>query len=356
MSDLECFRATVAHQPHDEFLFYAGFTEDLQRRVRESEGLEEGESLTEHFGMWNSVGIAPKAPEDQPEREFSGYYEDIEIPEEAYLDGNGVLHMPGSMYHFTHRVSPLRNAETFEDLEEFPWHPTEGFDESGMAEDVEEAHENGRVTVCWIGHIYENAWQVRGYEQFLEDMILRPEWCEFILDKFADRHMVVASAAARAGVDYLRTGDDVANQKAMMFSPDQWYRFIGSRWEKIYAAAREIKPDIEIWYHSDGNLEAIIPRLIDIGVTILNPVQPECMDPLEIKDNWGEDLVLDGTIGTQSTMPWGTPEDVRELVRERARTLGQDGGLILSPTHVLEPEVPIENIRAFVEASRALGK
>ena len=80
--------------------------------------------------------------------------------------------------------------------------------------------------------------------------------------------------------------------------------------------------------------------------------RPECIDPHEIKKQYGKHLVLDGTIGTQSTMLFPGPGEVKRVVRERKKTLGFDGGLILSPTHILEPEVPLENIAAFVDACR----
>ena len=124
------------------------------------------------------------------------------------------------------------------------------------------------------------------------------------------------------------------------------------RWAKVCHAARSIKPNIQIWYHSDGNIEDIIPELIEIGITILNPVQPECMDPFDIKRKYGDKIVLDGAVGTQTTMPFGSPDDVRQTVREHIETLGRDGAYIVSPTHVLEPDVPIDNLHAFVEASR----
>jgi uroporphyrinogen decarboxylase len=239
------------------------------------------------------------------------------------------------------------------DLESFPYPTVEGCTADHMAAAVEAAHAAGVPALGGIGHMYETAWQIRGYEEFLEDMMLRPEWCEYILDRLMARNLAVARAAAAAKADVLHTGDDVANQNAMMFSPAQWRRFMKSRWAKVYAAAREIHPGIEIWYHSDGNIEAILPELIEIGVTILNPVQPECMDPVSLKKRWGDRLVFDGTIGTQSTMPFGSADDVRRVVAERRRTLGRDGALILAPTHVLEPEVPVENILAFVEAAKA---
>jgi len=100
---------------------------------------------------------------------------------------------------------------------------------------------------------------------------------------------------------------------------------------------------------SNCNIWDIIPELIEIGVTILNPVQPECLDIKSVKEEFGKYIVIDGTIGTQSTMPFGTPDEVREVIKARKREIGYDGALILSPTHVLEPEVPIENIMAFIE-------
>jgi len=355
MTQLECLRATVAHEPHEGFLFYAGFTPDLRRRLCEAEGLGEDDDLRAHFGMFSPVGVNLSAPEGYEKPDFSHYFDGYDIPEGAFINGIGVLEIPHGFYHFTQYVSPLRNAERIEDLEAYPWPSVEGWGEDHMAAAVAEAHEAGRAAVCWIGHMYENAWQVRGYEPFLMDMMTRPEWCEYILDRFTEKNIVAARAGARAGADILRTGDDVANQKALMFAPEQWRRMIKARWARVYAAAREIKPDIEIWYHSDGNVEAVVAEMIEIGVTILNPVQPECIDLPQLKRDFGDQLVLDGTIGTQSTMPFGDPAEVRRVVRERAETLGHDGALILSPTHVLEPEVPVANIRAFVETAREFG-
>jgi uroporphyrinogen decarboxylase len=75
----------------------------------------------------------------------------------------------------------------------------------------------------------------------------------------------------------------------------------------------------------------------------------------EIHRRFGRRLTLDGCIGTQSTMPWGTPDDVRRRVKECIDKYGRDGGLMLAPTHVLEPEVPLANIDAFADACRRYG-
>ena len=98
-------------------------------------------------------------------------------------------------------------------------------------------------------------------------------------------------------------------------------------------------------------MEPVIPELIEIGIDILNPVQPECMDPAAIKRRFGDRLAFWGTVSVQRTMPFGTPDDVRAEVRARIRDVGRGGGLILAPAHVLGPETPWENIVAFFEAA-----
>lgn len=351
-TQLELFKATLDHEPHNQFLFHAGFTADLERRFRQHTGIGEGVNILDHFGLYRPISVEMKPPADKRNPDFSRYYEDIDMPDGSYIDANGTLHVPGSMYHFTHYVSPLRNAQSLQDIEEFTYPHVTGYTDGHMLDLVGEIHANGLVAVSSLTHMYEDAWQIRGYEEFLTDIYEQIELCEYILDRIKDRNMQKAIAAADAGVDFIHTGDDVANQNALMFSLEHWRTLMKPRWAEVYAAAKKIKPDIKIWYHSDGNIEAIVPELIEIGVDILNPVQPECVNVEELKKYYGNKLVFDGTIGTQTTMPFGTPDEVRSTIRKRIKTLGADGGLILSPTHVLEPEVPLENIMVFIEEAR----
>ncbi len=357
MTDLELYRETTSHRQGDRFLYYFGLTPPLRDRLAGELGLPDGEGITERFGCFRPVATAPEyAPDGDPDLEvdFDAYYDDIERPEGSYLDSNGVLHLPGSMYHFTKRISPLRNAQSLQEIEEFPISGMVPGSDAGMKAAVDAAHAEGKVAWTPCYHIYENSWQVRGYEEFLMDMYQQPDWCHSIFERFFRRNYDTAMAAARAGVDYIRTGDDVANQVGMMFPPDVWWTFIGSRWATIYEDAKKIHPGLKIWYHSDGNIEAIIDKLVEIGVDILNPVQPECMDVPMIFKRYGRNLVIDGGVGTQSVMPFGTPGEVRRAVENLKDLKRADpkNALILSPTHVLEPEVPTANIEAFVEASR----
>jgi len=120
----------------------------------------------------------------------------------------------------------------------------------------------------------------------------------------------------------------------------------------VIRAAKEINPEVICYYHSDGNIHSVIPDLIETGVEILNPIQPECMDPIAIKEQYGEAVTLWGTIGTQRLMPFGTAREVADTVKSMIREVGYNGGLVIAPTHILEPEVPWENIVALVEAVR----
>ena len=348
MTQLERFRATVSGQRPDGVLYSADFTQDLKRRLIEHAGTED---LASHYGLFRPVGIGLRPPDGWRRPDFEVYYAAENLPEDTEINADGVAQIPSDFYHFRRYHSPLRNARSFDQIAAFPVPDQADWSADPMAGAVEQAHADGRVATAWVGHMYETAWQIRGYEPFLIDMMDHPDWAHGLLEKLFARNLNRAVAAARAGADCLHCGDDVANQNAMMFSVPMWRQFMLSRWAKVWAAAREIKPDIEIWYHSDGNIAAIIGELMAAGVTILNPVQPECLDPAEVRRTY-PDLNLHGTIGTQSTMPWGTPDEVRRVVAERIATCGAAGRLILGPTHVLEPEVPIANIEAYVQAAR----
>ena len=192
-------------------------------------------------------------------------------------------------------------------------------------------------------------------EKLMTDFYTNPQFVERLFDIITNLRIIMARRFVEAGVDVLRLGDDVGAQKGMLISPKIWRRFLKPRLAKIIEEARKIRENIPIFYHSDGNVREIIPELIEIGVTILNPVQPECMDPVEIKRKYGDRLALWGTIGTQSTLPFGTPEEVKITVARMCKEVGKGGGFVISPTHSINADVPWENIVAFYEAVEEFG-
>lgn len=309
----------------------------------------------DYFGSdVRSVGF--RNPDVLPD--YSKYHVNEKFPEGTSFDSHGVAYTPGSVEHFTHIVSPLRNSNELKELMDYPLPDFTGPECFGhLKEEVEKHHKNGfAVSGGMECTLFEWAWQIRGMEEFLADLCTRPEWAEVLVDKWFKARLFMIEKIAAAGADIIRTGDDVGMQTGMMISPGIWRKIFKPRMAKLVSKAKSINKDILIFYHSDGNIEKIIPDLIEIGIDILNPVQPECLDPVKMKKLYGDKLSFWGTIGTQSTMPFGTVTDVRNTVKARIKTCGQNGGLLLAPTHVLEPEVPWENIVAFVEAVKEYGK
>jgi uroporphyrinogen-III decarboxylase len=110
---------------------------------------------------------------------------------------------------------------------------------------------------------------------------------------------------------------------------------------------KALNPQLKVAYHSDGMIAPIIPELVEIGVDILNPIQPACMDPAQIKRQFGHRLCFWGSIDEQHTLPFGTPADVQREILERLNTIGKNGGLILAPTHHVQLDTPLENFWAM---------
>jgi uroporphyrinogen-III decarboxylase len=175
-----------------------------------------------------------------------------------------------------------------------------------------------------------------------------PDLADRILELPYRYHLAAARKLVEMGVDMIWTGDDVGAQHGMLISPRHWRQFLKPRMATFVAELKAINPDVRIAYHSDGNILPIIPELAEIGIDILNPIQPACMSPAEIKRQFGDRLCFWGSIDEQHTLPYGTPASVAAEVTERLKTIGQDGGLILGPTHHVQLDTPMENFWAMV--------
>ncbi len=200
--------------------------------------------------------------------------------------------------------------------------------------------------------IFETAWALRGYERTLMDLVVNPDFVERLLDIPFHYHLAAAKKLAEMGVDMIWIGDDMGTQERMLISPDAWRRFFRPRMARFISALKGINPEAKVAYHSDGAIYPIIPDLIEIGLDVLNPVQPRSMDPDELKRNYGDKLCFWGSIDEQYTLPFGTPAEVAKEVITRLRTLGKNGGLIIGPTHHVQLDTPLENFWAMVNTIR----
>lgn len=196
--------------------------------------------------------------------------------------------------------------------------------------------------------IFETAWALRGYAQTLLDLALNPDLIERLFDIPFHYHLTAAKKLVELGVDMIWTGDDIGAQQQILMAPDTWRRFLKPRMATFVAALKEINPVVKVAYHSDGNIAPIIPDLVEIGIDVLNPIQPRSMDPAEIKQKYGDKLCFWGSIDEQYTLPYGSPTEVAAEVITRLKTLGRNGGLILGPTHHVQLDTPLENFWAMV--------
>jgi len=327
---------------------------DIEERYREHVGEEE---FARRFqGPWQGLGGVPWEP-TRPKatwEDFAKYYEGEDIPEGVEPNAYGVIRVPGRVFHFTHMLNPMRNFTTAQEVYDYPWPEQPPLEDEDylrrLKEKADEIKAGGKAVMGGSGGLFELGWSMRGLDKMLEDFATDGEVSRAILDILTERAVRGARASALAGADILGSGDDVGMQTGLMMSPETWRKWLKPRQAAVFQTAKEIKPDIITRYHTDGNVEVILDDFVEIGLDCLNPVQPECMDPIALKQRYGDRLSFWGTIGVQSTFPWGTPEEMRVKVKEMIDVVGKGGGLIIGPTHTVEPEVPLENIDAFFEA------
>jgi len=347
------------HRSEPEWVpFHLQFTDPMREIFEQKVGHYEAEgNLVEEFFDFDFRGTQAGSFEDQDKSVFLPYY-DGKFPENAEIDIYGIAHRKGSTPYYSKMVHPMARLQTPKEIDEYPLPDiTAEWRRKELERNIAEIHRRGYAAQVSSGttHLFELAWGLRGMEQFLVDLVENEPMAARLLDRLTEINLTHTRWAAEAGADILITGDDVATQRGMMMSPQLWRKWFKPRLKAIYSTAKKANPDILTWYHSDGDCRAVIPELVEVGLDILNPVQPECMDPVEIKKTYGDRLAFWGTIGTQTTMPFGTPDEVKRVVKERIETVGRNGGLLLAPTHVIEPDVPWENIHAFVEACREYG-
>jgi uroporphyrinogen decarboxylase len=257
--------------------------------------------------------------------------------------------------------NPLAAAQSVAELERYHFPNIKADDRYGsLTRSVGAWHSRGLAVVGDPPHlggvILETAQRLRGYYNLFLDLKLHPAFADYLLDQITSMCVHNCALLARAGVDVLALGDDVGEPTRMLISPEMWRRILKPRLGRIIAAAKDEKPDLLVRYHSDGYIEPIIPDLIEIGVDVLEPVQPDVMDPGALKERYGSQLAFWGTVGKQTT--WSArpaPDEIRDEVRQRIASVGRGGGLLLAPAYDVEPEVPWENTRAFLEAAQEFG-
>lgn len=206
-------------------------------------------------------------------------------------------------------------------------------------------------TIIWVGDLWERATFMRGMENLLIDVALQPTFVEELLTRIAQYIIETLEILfERFSFDGIAVSDDYGTQSALMMSPDAWRALIKPRLADIYGLAR--KHARTVFHHTCGHVHPIAGDMIEVGLDILHPIQPEANDIYALKREFGRHVTLCGGIRTQDLMSRGSPDDIRTEIRQLKSGMGRGGGYILEPGITLQDDVPIENLVAMVEAMR----
>ncbi len=359
MNSRERFITTINGGEPDRPPVFANFTPQVAEKMSKYLGLPYEKPLDSmlstrishtklllHLGN-DAVGTAAIAPKNAPT---------IVHPDGSMTNEYGMEFIPKGLYNEFSKY-PLEFAETEEDIENYKF--PDPFAE-GRYDDVDEKIATYKNDYGVIGDletaIFETSWYLTGLEKFFMDMLIRPPYFDKLLDTVMNIHLEIGKEMIRRGVDMIWAGDDFGGQNGLLMDPVQWREIFKPRMKYMFEEFRKVNPDIKIAWHTCGSVVDLIPEFIEIGLDILNPLQPlaKGMEPEFLKREYGKDLIFFGGICVQELMPNGTPQQIKDEVKRRVEILGKGGGYILAPAHNIQDDTPIENIMAFFEAVHEL--
>ena len=249
-------------------------------------------------------------------------------------------------------VSPLKENP---DLDNYPWpDPTDPNLLLGAEKIIKEKGDDYFITPNFGFVLFERAWTLRGFEQFFMDMATDPGFTNELFDRITDIQLQLIHRYIDLGVAGGYFGDDYGAQKNLLFSPRMWRTYIKPRLARLFAPFTE--RGLPILMHSDGQIQKILPDLVEIGLTTLNPVQPEVLDHQWLVDNFAGKLAFYGGVSTQTVLPYGTADEVKTAVSSAISTLApNNSGLLAAPSHRMMTDIPLSNVAAMLDAFKELA-
>jgi uroporphyrinogen decarboxylase len=350
MKPKERVLTAIAHQPTDRVPIQTYLTPEIGAKLMEHFGVSDYEALFQRLGVdFRTVGP-----------QYVG--KPIPVPEGSVMAdewGTGYImfdHGHGGSYPEPNHLA-LAKITTMEEFEAYPWPNIEDWDFSGIEAQCD-AYADYAVCAGGAGQpdIVNGVGRGRGMEQVLMDIMMQDPVGVAIIDKRCEFYLEMTRLtleAANGKIDIVCIGEDTGNQNGPMFDPAVFDDFFVPR----------IKPYIDLAHaynakammHSCGDTSKLQQRFIDMGLDILDAMQPEPagMDPEYIKNTYGDRLTLCGLISTQQTLPFGTVEECRAEARHRIDVIAKGGGYFFSPAHCIQANNPVENVLAIYE--EALG-
>ncbi len=332
MNAKERVKKAVAHEDTDIVPYHFSFTIPASRKLADYYGTEDFEPL-----LGNHLAVTePVPPNAWSEVSPDMWRDEWEIIWDRHIDRD--IGNPSNLVLPERDLSPLKVPDP---------------DKSGRFDSLERALErqSDRFVMGGIGFsLFERAWTLRGMENLLMDMVEAPGFVDELLDTIVEFNLEIIDRILSYPVDAVRFGDDWGQQRGLIMGPKLWRRFIKPRLARMYGRVKGGRRLVAI--HSCGDVKELFPDLIELGVDIFNPFQPEVMDVGEMKSTYGDRITFYGGLSIQRVLPYGTPDEVRAEVKRLFEVVGKGGGYILSPSHSVPGDAPVENLVAAIETAQ----
>lgn len=248
---------------------------------------------------------------------------------------------------------PLEAAQSVSDLQVHLWPNPDWWDFTHLPEVLGKLDPSHKYHIRYrVGSIFETAWQLRGLQAFMRDLALEPSIPMYLMERITDilvENTHRALSLASDHIDMLYFYDDIATQQSLMISPRMWEKYVKPWHQRIIEVAKKFEKPV--MYHCDGSIYQLIPALIDMGITLLNPIQADAKDmqPERLKKEFGAQMSFHGGIDIIKTLPHGSTTQVQAEVLERMHVLGENGGYIMASSHHIQSDTPLENIFAMYD-------
>jgi uroporphyrinogen decarboxylase len=335
--------AAIRHEPVDRLPTDIWATDEVWAKLRGALGVKDNLDVYDRLDIDGIMGIAPPYIGPACPTVDGIRYDEWGMGYRQQIYGSGS--------YDEQVVFPLEKARTLEELQSFPWPSPDWYDYSRLPE-LAARYAGRSVQVGYTAIFYWHN-RLRGLEQSLVDALVNPEMTRYLIQKVSDfkyEYHRRCFVATRGLVDTTQVTDDFGAQAGLLLSPRIFDAFYRPAIQRGIDLAKSY--NLLVFHHDDGDCRKLLPRLVEMGIDLLNPVQWRCggWDLVDLKARYGAKLCFHSAVDNQQTLPFGTPEDVRREVRMLIQTLGSDRtGFIIAPCHNLQPVSPVENIFALYE-------
>ena len=253
---------------------------------------------------------------------------------------------------------PMAHVKTAKDVEDFEFPDPLA---EGRYDDADTYIKKYKDEYFIIGDMelttYDMMQQLVGTEKLLLDMAMGAEYIEPLIDKTKKFALAVGKKLVSMGVDGVWSGDDFGAQNGMLISPKMWRNYFKEQYRQVYSELKAVNPGVIIMQHCDGAVAPILGDWIDVGMEVFNPVQPNVPghEPNELKSKFGDRMSFWGAIDQQELLPKGSAEEIYAGVKQMIRILGESGGYMCAPAHIIQSDTSMENVEIFIDAVKKHG-